>query len=98
MKTDIYQVTIKVKGIYHQRYRFIGGVPTKEELLEAIERRLGNSRRPDDANDALTSRTIVANLDIPEIGPLNGNVWKAVGVEIGSVIVEHRDAWTLETT
>jgi len=97
VKTDVYKVTIRVKGIYHQQYHFVGDVPTKEELLKAIERRLDGSLRCDNRNDAHSSRTIVGEVGIPEIGPLNSKVWKVLGTEIGSVNVVHIDAWTLET-
>jgi hypothetical protein len=98
MKTDVYDVTIREQGIYHERYHFVGRVPTKKELLEAIERRLDGSLVCDNINDAYSSRTIVREVGIPEIGTLNGKVWKVLGSEIGSVTVEHVDAWTLETS
>ena len=69
-------------------------MPTKEELLEAIERRLDGSLVCDDINDAHSSRTIVGEVGIPEIGPLRGKVWKVLGTEIGSVTIEHIDAWS----
>ncbi len=98
VKTDVYDITIRVKGIYHQQYHFVGRVPTKEELLEAIERRHAESRGcPDDWNDASNSWTIVKAVGIPEIGTLNGKEWKVVGIEVGSVTIEHLDAWALET-
>jgi hypothetical protein len=99
MKTNIYKVTIFRNGRLHQWYRFIGRVPTTEEMVAAIDRRLDGSKNCERARDAYFSTQIVTEIGIPtEIGPTTGDTWVLVGIEIGKIRVEREDAWTLEAT
>ncbi len=97
MKTDIYKVTIYKHDNYHQVYRFVGRVPTKEELLDAIGRRKGNSLRHKITWAAQCSTEIITQTGIPEkTGVLSPVKWSICGVKIGKVTVEREDAWTLD--
>lgn len=98
MKTDVYKVTIGKKGTYHACFLFVGRVPTKKELLEAIQRRHDKSRDVHYVRKhADDSKRIVEEIGIPDkIGPSRGKKWVIMGIEIGAVEVRCLDAWTLE--
>lgn len=98
MKTNIYKVTIFKNKRLHDWFRFIGRVPTKEEVIEAIKLRLGGSTLFDYVNTAHFSEEIVSKAGIPtEIGPTSpGATWICMDIEMGKVHVAREDGWMLE--
>jgi hypothetical protein len=97
MKSDVYKVTIGKNGTYHTDFLFVGRKPTKKELLEAIKRRLDESRGIHyDHRKANDSTMIVEEIGIPDkVGVCQGTKWFIMGIEMGEVEVRRLDAWTL---
>lgn len=97
MKTDIYKITIFKNKRLHQWFRFVGRVPTKEEVIEVIQDCLGDSLVDDDNREAYFSTQIVSEIGIPtEIGPGTGTTWVLLDIEIGKIRVEREKGWILE--
>lgn len=94
MKTDVYVITITRKGIYHSQFWFVGKIPSQTEVDSAVNRRLDRCFTVGVQQDARLSRRILQNAGVPaEVGE---NKWIEIGIEIGSVRLEHKDAWSLE--
>lgn len=93
----VYKVTIYRHDIWHQRYRFMGRRPTRDDVLEAIERHRGDSLRHKILITTEHSKEIVEHCGLPEEdGVLNPTQWFVVGKEAGSVSIEQETIWIID--
>lgn len=99
MKINSYKVTLINHRIWHQRFIFIGERPTRNDVLEAIERWRNDRFLHDDMNTAQYSKDIVENCDWPtgDGGVLDQTEWRMLGEIVGNIQITKEDAWTKET-
>jgi len=94
MKTVIYRVNLYKHGTWHERFRFIGRRPTRDDVLEAIERSRGKSLVYAGINTANQSRQIVEFCGMPEKdGPSAPAVYSVLGRAVAKVYIDKEIAW-----
>ena len=100
MKVIVYRLDIYHNGHYHQRYRFIGSIPTAEEVIEAINRRRGDSLVYGVTHDAFISEEIVKALGVPVDRDMSDataweTTWRVIDVEVGKLYLKKEEVWSL---
>lgn len=94
MQTTIYEIIIRKFSSRCFSFKFVGGHPTSEDVLAAIEQNKKSHPTSNSEYIAEHSREIVKMCGLPkEGGKLRTSVWQVLGSSVGSIEIRTEEAW-----